>query len=149
METIQIQGLDDDSPEFIAEVRACVNGILSVNHPTELIITNINNWFGQRWLHFAGKALGAVGVWLDDKRLTVPPFVPRRVRSEIRFLLPRYERAFVSNPIHISTESQHALRRRVSQTAPGASGEGIQPPGEQPDHSTPGPAGVRHTQKFA
>jgi hypothetical protein len=121
METIQIHGVDDDSPEFIAEVRACVNGVLCINSPAELIIINIDNWFGQRWLHFAGKALGAVGVWRDDERLTVPPFVPRRVRSEHRFLPPRYERVFASNPIHIPAESQHALRRRISQIAPGAS----------------------------
>jgi hypothetical protein len=118
---MHIQRLDDDSPEFMAEVRACIQGVLVVNKPAELIIINIDNWFGQRWLHFAGKALGAVGVWKENERLTVPPFVPRRVRSESRFVRPEYKRVISLNPIHIPAKSERALHRAVSQIAPGAS----------------------------
>jgi hypothetical protein len=116
-----IQRLDGDSPEFMAEVHACIDGVLVVNKPAELIVINIDNWFGQRWLHFAGKALGAVGVWKENERLTVPPFVPRRVRSESRFVRTGYERVVASNPIHIPAKSERALHRTLSQIAPGAS----------------------------
>jgi hypothetical protein len=121
VDTIRIQRLDDDSPEFIAEVQACINGVLVVNKPTELIVVNIDNWFGQKWLYFSGKVLGALGIWKDGKGLTVPPFVPRRVRSERRFVPPEYERVFALNPIHIPIESERAVSRRVSHIAPGAS----------------------------
>ena len=108
METIRIQRLDDDSAEFVAEVRACIDGVLIANEPAELIVINIDNWFGQKWLHFAGKALGAVGVWRDHDGLTVPPFVPARVRSESRFFHPEYRRAAALKPIHPPVKGSQA-----------------------------------------
>ena len=121
MESNRVPTLEDDSPEFMAEVRACIDGVLVVNEPAELIVVNIDNWFGQRWLHFAGKALGAVGVWKENERLTVPPFVPRRVKSESRFVPPSYSRSVALNPIHIPISGGRALHRSVSQIAPGVS----------------------------
>jgi len=111
----------DDAVEFVALVKACANNVLRLYKPRELVLINIDNWFSQRWLHFSGKALGAVGVWQCNQDLTVPPFVPNRVRSERRFAAPAYLEVTADNPVHIVTESQYALHRRMSNALPGAS----------------------------
>jgi hypothetical protein len=111
----------DDAPDFIAQVEACANGVLRVYAPKELVLINIDNWFSQKWLHFSGKALGAVGVWRSDQSLAVPPFVPNRVRSERRFTAPEYLEVTAPNSVHVAVESQHALHRRMSNIVPDAS----------------------------
>src|SRR5260370_30312598 len=109
----------DDAVEFVVLVEACVNGDLRVHKPKELVLIHIDNWFSQKWLHFSGKALGSVGVWQRDQNLTVPPFVPNRVRSERGFAAPGYLEVTAPHPVHSVMESQYALHRRMSYTVPG------------------------------
>ena len=48
-----------------------------------VVAVHIDHWFGDRWLGFYGKFLGAAGVRnrrLTDE-LTPPPFHPHRVQS--------------------------------------------------------------------
>jgi hypothetical protein len=120
---IEIKRWDDDSSDFIAEVHSCVSGVLDLHKPAELILINVDNWFGQRWLHFCGKVCGAAGVHSSSRNpfLTVPPFVPHRIRSEHRFVAPRYIEVLDRKPIHRNVESQIALNRRMHEVAPGAS----------------------------
>jgi len=110
---------DDDARGFIAEVEQCIKGILRAYTPSKLILIKIDNWFGSRWLRFSGKALGALGVWRGA--LTAPPFVPKRVISEFWFSAPDYLTGAPEQPIHVWTESRHALRRDLSKIAPDAS----------------------------
>jgi hypothetical protein len=118
---MDIQPEPDDAIEFVSQVQTCVNGVLFLHKPRELVLINIDNWFGQKWLHFSGKALGAVGVCRGNQDLTVPPFVPNRVRSERRFVAPTYLEVTAQNPVHAAMESQYALHRAMSNIVPGAS----------------------------
>jgi hypothetical protein len=60
-----------------------------------VVAVHIDHWFGERWLGFCGKLLGAAGV--RNRRLTsglvCPPFHPNRVRSarQYRFDGGRFE----------------------------------------------------------
>jgi hypothetical protein len=107
-----------DSPEFIAQVQTLADGLLRTHTPPVLIVVKIDNWFGPRWLRFSGKVLGALGV--RKSRLTVPPFVPNRVVSQLKFVGPLYDEVVRTKPIHVQTGSTTALQRYVADVAPGA-----------------------------
>jgi hypothetical protein len=72
-----------DDPEFLAWVEGVIAGFESQFQTDQSYVVKIDNWFGQRWLGFSGKAVGALGV--RKARLTLPPFVPSRVLSQRRF----------------------------------------------------------------
>jgi hypothetical protein len=110
----------DDAPEFISIVERAVGGVLRRHTPQTLVLIKINNWFGSRWLRFAGKVLGAIGSWSNADNLVVPPFVPNRVISQRRFAAPNYEEIDPGRPVHKPMPSEHALSRKVSNTASGA-----------------------------
>ena len=77
---IPIAGMNDDASEFVALVEKVANHCVASCDPEAVFVVKIDNWFGENWLGFSGKALGAVGLW--KTRLTVPPFVPNRVRDQ-------------------------------------------------------------------
>lgn len=104
----------DDSPEFINEINAILNGVLKSTAPQEFTVVKIDGWFGPRWLSFSGKVLGALPVWKDN--LTIPPFVPNRVITQRTFLAPTYQEELLKHPIHRKMESAFALERRVPVT---------------------------------
>jgi hypothetical protein len=107
----------DDSPDFIAIVEALVNGILVAEAPPSLMLIKIDNWFASKWLGFSGKIVGSLGGSM--RTLTIPPFVPNRVLSEINVIGPHFSEA-EHGPIHASVPSSVALTRKVSDIAPGA-----------------------------
>ena len=72
-----------DDPEFLSIAGRCLQGAAATYQPQSIFVVHLDNWFGQRWLRFSGKLMGAVGV--RTHRLTVPPFHPHRIRSEQQF----------------------------------------------------------------
>jgi len=109
----------NDATEFIVAVNQAVEGLLTQEAPPELIVVQIDSWFGPRWLAFAGKALGLMGV-RDCGRLRIPPFVPNRVHSELRFVAPFYDRSEEHEPIHRKLAAKTAFSRLAREVAPGA-----------------------------
>lgn len=75
---------EDDDPSFINLVQRIIHGVVSTKKPKDYCVVRIDNWFGQRWLNFSGKMLGALGV-RKTPNTTFPPFVPSRVRSYTLF----------------------------------------------------------------
>ena len=71
---------DRDAPEFVSLVGAVVESAAAESAATSVVIVKVDTWFGQRWLRFSHKVLGAFGVASHD--LVVPPFVPNRVHSQ-------------------------------------------------------------------
>jgi len=80
---------EGDDEAFVSLAGALVDGIVSAMRPEDLFVVEVDNWFGPRWLGFAGNTyLGLVSVHRDvtkKKALVIPPFVPKRVESERRF----------------------------------------------------------------
>jgi hypothetical protein len=70
-----------DSAEFMGKARALAIGVARDSEPARLYVIRIDNWFGPRWMLFAGKAIGLVGV--HKTRLHIPPFVPSRVVEQL------------------------------------------------------------------
>ena len=111
-----------DSAEFIEKARAIAIGVAQEYEPARLYVIRIDNWFGPKWMHFAGKYTvgnlphsgpsSAIGV--HKARLHVPPFVPHRVIAERVFVGPDYEETIAATQLHIEIPSKNALRRRIA-----------------------------------
>jgi hypothetical protein len=97
-----------DDPNFVEWVERVIEGVEKQFVAEQIYIVKVNNWFGQRWLGFSGKALGLVGV--RNRRLTLPPFVPSRVVSQQRFLSPN-ARSTRSRTLHVRQHSEENLTR--------------------------------------
>jgi hypothetical protein len=105
-----------DSAEFIEKARALAIGVARDCEPARLYIVRIDNWFGPKWMHFAGTLTvgkyAAIGV--HKTRLHVPPFVPNRVVAERVLRGPDYEETVAAAPLHIECPSKQALKRRIA-----------------------------------
>ncbi len=67
---------DDDDPGFLSLIQAIINGALAVLETRELFVVQTHNWFDFKWLGFWS--------W-TGKELKIPPFTPRRVRTQKHF----------------------------------------------------------------
>jgi hypothetical protein len=111
-----------DSAEFVSKARAIAVGVVLDYEPMRLYVIRIDNWFGPKWMHFAGKftagrrlrgfPTAAIGV--HKTRLHVPPFVPSRVVEQRAFLGPDCEETAAAPPLHIECRSKEALSRRIA-----------------------------------
>ena len=101
--------LQGDSAEFMEKLRALVAGVARDHEPAQLYVVRIDNWFGPKWMHFAGKLT-----------LHVPPFVPHRVVAERVFAGPCFDEAVTTPPLHIKCTSKLALTRRIADVDKGA-----------------------------
>ncbi|MGC2659998.1 MAG: hypothetical protein WA324_18730 [Bryobacteraceae bacterium] len=108
--------LQEDSAEFMKKVQALVVGVARDYDPARLYVIRIDNWFGPKWMHFAGKFTAGKGaaIGVHKRILHVPPFVPHRVIAEREFEGPNYDKAVTKPPLHIECTSKVALTRRIA-----------------------------------
>ena len=83
-----------DDPAFISLVGTFVNAYANSASATRIYLIHIDNWFGERWLGFAGKFRGIAGIrqrrgklGVDERTrsLAIPPFRPSRVQTYAGF----------------------------------------------------------------
>ncbi|MGA2350202.1 MAG: hypothetical protein ABSF70_07210 [Terracidiphilus sp.] len=100
----------------MAKVRAVAVGVARDYEPARLYVIRIDNWFGPKWMHFAGKFTAGKGaaIGVHKTRLHVPPFVPSRVVEQRVFVGPDYEETVAAAPLHIECPSKQALMRRIA-----------------------------------
>ena len=110
-----------DSAEFMRKVQALVGGVARDYEPARLCVIRVDNWFGPKWMHFAGKV--SVGkhfcAGIHKRILHVPPFVPHRVIAERVFAGPDYDATIPRPPCissaqarwHLQGESRTWIRR--------------------------------------
>jgi hypothetical protein len=105
-----------DSAEFMGKARGIALGIARDYEPARLYVIRIDNWFGPKWMHFAGKFTAGKGaaIGVHKTRLHVPPFVPSRVMGQRVFVGPDYEETAAAAPLHIECSSKQALSRRIA-----------------------------------
>src|SRR5579859_2168859 len=92
---IKIKINEGDSTDFIIILEEIVNRLIVNNDVAEIRVVRIKNWFDHKWLNYSGKGVTHSTetfhpdhVVLSDfwkERITVPPFNPNRVLSEIRY----------------------------------------------------------------
>jgi hypothetical protein len=111
-----------DSAEFMEKARAFAIGVAQDYEPARLYVIRIDNWFGPKWMHFAGKftagkrarGVPTAAIGVHKTRLHVPPFVPSRVVGQRVFVGPDYEETVAAAPLHIECPSKLALTRRIA-----------------------------------
>jgi hypothetical protein len=105
-----------DSAEFMKKVQALVVGVARDYEPARLYVIRIDNWFGPKWMHFAGKFSAGKHFYAGIHKVTlrVPPFVPHRVVGERVFAGPNYDETLARPPLHIECASMLALTRRIA-----------------------------------
>jgi hypothetical protein len=105
-----------DSAEFIGKARALAIGVAQDYAPARLYVIRIDNWFGPKWMHFAGTFTAGkfASIGAHKARLHVPPFVPHRVVEQRVFVGPDFEETVAAAPLHIECPSKQALRRRIT-----------------------------------
>ncbi len=105
-----------DSAEFMRKVQALVVGVAHDYQPARLYVVRIDNWFGPKWMHFAGKISVGKHFYAGIHKVTlhVPPFVPHRVVRERVFAGLQYDESIARPPLHIECASMLALTRRIA-----------------------------------
>lgn len=114
---IEILPIQDDDSNFTVIVEKILNSLIHNYSPKEIYIFKIDNWFDYKWRAFAGKAVGAVGIW-NEKVIRIPPFIPDRVLEQLYFQRQdkTYEKQNVPN-LHIyqgSSENITGKRKLVA-----------------------------------
>jgi len=104
-----------DSADFIEKVRSLAMTVARDYEPARLYVIRIDNWFGPRWMLFAGKFTAGkhMAIGVHKSRLHVPPFVPHRVIAQRVFAGPEFEDTVLAAPLHIECPSEQALSRRI------------------------------------
>ena len=104
-----------DSAEFMRKVQALFVGVARDHLPARLHVIRIDNWFGPKWMHFAGKFTAGKGfaIGVHKTTLHVPPFVPHRAIAERVFAGPNFDEVVIRPPLHIECTSELALTRRI------------------------------------
>jgi hypothetical protein len=113
---------EGDSARFIEKARSIAIGVARDYAPKRLYVIRIDNWFGPRWMGFAGKftvgkrirGLPTAAIGVHKTRLHVPPFVPHRVLAERVIAGPDHEETVAAAPLHIECPSKQALSRRIA-----------------------------------
>lgn len=116
---IEIGTAAQDDPAFLARVETVAMRVARLR-PRRIYVLRIDNWFGKRWVGFAGKLLGALGVNYRAE-LTIPPFVPNRVLDQTCYELTEageYVAVDSGAPVHIAQTSSASFRRKVSELFP-------------------------------
>ena len=105
-----------DDFEYLAWVEHLIKGVDRCIESDRLFVVKIDGWFGQRWLGFSGKALGALGIC--KKKLILPPFIPSRVVSQYMWSLRDRNRGRQPR-LHVYQRSGENLHRYLDVMVPG------------------------------
>ena len=117
---LELPPFSDDDIHFLLHVERIVRGVTGIHTPPYVQVHRVDNWFGDKWLQFAGKALGALGIW-DRHNAIVPPFVPNRITAQSHFVSGAnnsYQYDGNGIEIHLKRPSRDNLVNRVRQTIP-------------------------------
>jgi hypothetical protein len=111
----------NDDSGFVLLANRLVDAAIAGLRPAEVHLIQIDRWFDAKWLKFSGKVLGALGLW--KRQITIPPFHPNRVLSEIHLSAATDSDAFVPTPaapLHIAQQSTDNHTRFISRVSPSA-----------------------------
>jgi hypothetical protein len=111
---IDFELFENDAPEFIKNLGKIVEDRILKWKPEELYITQIDNWFDDKWLDYGGNLTMHVPVWRTPD-LKIPPFHPNRVVRFDYYVNNKfgYVKKEISKPLHIIQVSSDNLRRNI------------------------------------
>lgn len=91
MKPLLLTASSNEDASFVRLVSAYVSRYANLYRPSQLVVIQVDHWFGRKWLGFKCKLLGALGVHADVSdtgrtTLPKPPFSPTRVQSSTAFV---------------------------------------------------------------
>ena len=110
MRVIELPRSESDDAAFLFRLEHILIGTTRRSWPKYAHFVKIDNWFGPRWRYFAGTRDGRD--LLEDRRLCVPPFAPKRIIDERTYC--RHEQKLKrvrSLGLHSKTKSQNGRTR--------------------------------------
>lgn len=119
----EIKVHSDDAPEFIILLNKVIGTLVWQYRVKEVCIVRIKNWFDHKWLNFSGKAIVPFEGLFDkhsafeekwQDQITVPPFHPKRVLSEIFFRKVPIENKAFEKKLHRWKSCTDNLHNRIS-----------------------------------
>lgn len=115
---ISITATKGDDADFIVLLNRIVCRITQEVQSRDVFLIRIDRWFDHKWRGFSGKMLGAVAV--RQERLTIPPFVPKRVISQEAYSLDGGSgnyRLVGAPPLHLRQPSRENLTRFIDRVS--------------------------------
>lgn len=118
---------ESDDLKFVESVAHAITTASELASSYQIIVVKIDNWFDQKWQGFAGKKLGAIGIWAETDDPVIPPFVPGRVLGQ-QFFRPDegfseidFSQSGLRHDLHVTQNSENAERRKLAKVAPHSS----------------------------
>ena len=117
---VYLTATEQDDPAFVGLVDRILIGAIGCYKPRQLYVIQIDTWFDHKWKEYSGRRGYCQNVWLDP--LTPPPFVPKRVKSQLTFDRSEAE-PFVFDrtkapALHIHQNSPDNAHRRLKAITP-------------------------------
>ena len=114
---IALHRTKEQDPLFVDLVEHLLIDLVQHHRSNEIYIVLIDNWFDYKWLNFSGTVMHEIAVWKSE--VTLPPFHPSRVISQLHFRLSEQESLFYeassSKPLHVLQPSRDNLQRVLNQ----------------------------------
>jgi len=122
---IKIKFDDSDNSGFREIVESIIKNLIVSLNPAEISVVRIKNWFDHKWLNYSGKEIKKYDkgkspripfvlepFW--NEQITIPPFTPNRVLSEMLYKLNGTENSKLEESLHISQNSTDNRKRLIS-----------------------------------
>jgi hypothetical protein len=112
---IELVTTPNDDPVFLSLAARILNGAVLAHEVCDVFVVHIDTWFDHKWL----------GWWSwKGNSLCVPPFTPRRVISERRFVRSaesaNWTSATIKKPLHIRQPGRSTRGRPLDRFSPDA-----------------------------
>ena len=118
---VDLPSNENDDPDFIALIGAFVSHYAPLLSSYRVRLIHVDNWFGERWLGFAGKYKGIAAIRQRRGELAVdsrqrslanPPFPPSRIQAYAGIELHEdgSTSEFEPHPLHVKKHSGLAGR---------------------------------------
>ena len=105
MTALSLRRRNDDDPALLFRLQHIISGAIRYGRPRHTHVVKIDNWFGKRWLCFAGTR--GDEELRSETRLAVPPFAPNRVVAETTYLRRGNELSRIEvRPLHAEPPSR-------------------------------------------
>ena len=113
-----------DADDFIISVNKIVGKLIDKKDINEICLIKIKNWFDHKWLNYSGKSVvefrggaGLIDSSLNNEwreKITVPPFNPNRVLSELFFRIEPTDNKMFEKNLHKKKDSNDYIHNRIS-----------------------------------
>ena len=113
-----------DANDFIIILNKMIIRLVDKFQIGEICLIKIKNWFDHKWLNYSGKSVvqfhggaGLIETSLNNEwreKITVPPFNPNRVLSELFFRNLKTDNKMFEKTLHTWKDSNDNVQNRIS-----------------------------------